>query len=266
MSGSSWPAKRVGNSIRRRQALSIDPEKLAHHFGSSSNADAPYHLGARYDETGTFLCDPGNTVVCHLEPGSETQEALFDARQRYLGMSDAHRLAFTAPESLHMTLFQGVLGRRRSTPYWPEGLPLETPVPDVTELLKQRLVGFAEGPAFSVELVQAVPTGLIVEGISDGDRTALAEWRNRFADLFGYRHPDHERYQFHITFAYPIQWIADERLPAWAVMLDEVTADIRARAPVLELRAPAFCAFENMNFFDELLVLDQKVTEPSEAA
>jgi len=50
------------------------------------------------------------------------------------------------------------------------------------------------------------------------------------------------------------------------MMLDEVTEDIRARAPVLELRAPAFCAFEDMNFFDELLVLDQKATEPSEAA
>ncbi|CAN7313646.1 DUF1868 domain-containing protein [Devosia sp. LjRoot3] len=246
--------------------MSISPEKLALHFGLSSNADAPSHLGTRYDEAGTFLSDPGNTVVCHLQPETATEEALFDARQRYLGMADAQNLAFTAPESLHMTLFQGVLGRRRASPYWPENLPLDTPVPDVTALLLQRLEGFAEGPDFAVELVQAVPTGLIVDGVSEADRKAMAEWRNRFADLFGYRHPDHERYQFHITFAYPIRWIADERLPAWAMMLDEVTEDIRARAPVLELRAPAFCVFEDMNFFDELLVLDQKVTEPSEAA
>lgn len=246
--------------------MSIDPEKLACHFGLSGNVDAPFHLGTRYDDTGTFLSDPGNTVVCHLKPETATEDALFDARQRYLGMSDAHGLAFTAPESLHMTLFQGVLGRRRLPGYWPENLPLDTPVADVTGLLLQRLEGFAAGPAFAVELVQAVPTGLIVEGVSEADRKALAEWRNRFADLFAYRHPDHERYQFHITFAYPIRWIADERLAAWAMMLDEVTADIKARAPVLELRAPAFCAFEDMNFFDELLVLDEKITEPSEAA
>jgi hypothetical protein len=246
--------------------LAIDPEKLALHFGLGRNADAPVHLGTRYDANGTFLSDPGNTVVSHLVTGSATEAVLLDARQRYLGMSDAQSLAFTAPESLHMTVFQGVLGRRRAPTYWPEGLPLDMPVADVTEVLLQRLEGFATGPDFAVELVQAVPTGLIVEGASEVDRKALAEWRNRFADLFGYRHPDHERYQFHITFAYPINWIADERLAAWAMMLDEVTEDIKARAPVLELRAPAFCAFEDMNFFDELLVLEKATTEPSEAA
>ena len=35
----------------------------------------------------------------------------------------------------------------------------------------------------------------------------------------------------------------------------EIEADIVRRAPVLELRAPAFCSFADMNWFEELLVL-----------
>ena len=30
-------------------------------------------------------------------------------------------------------------------------------------------------------------------------------------------------------------------------------------APVLELRAPAFCSFDDMDWFEELVVLDEKV-------
>lgn len=250
----------------RRPDLPIDRALLAHYFARSSNVQPPTHLGTRYDEAGRFLPDPGNTIVSHLVPHSATEQALLAARARYLAMPDADGLAFTAPESLHMTLFQGVLDRRRAAPYWPEDLPFDMPVPDVTALMLQRLEGFAAGPEFAVELIQAIPTGLIVEGATDADRRALAEWRDRFADLFGYRHPDHERYEFHITFSYPIRWIADERIEDWADMLDEVTEDIRQRAPVLELRAPAFCTFEDMNWFEELLVLDERPIESAVAS
>ena len=37
------------------------------------------------------------------------------------------------------------------------------------------------------------------------------------------------------------------------LLLDEVTAEIQRAAPVLELRPPAFCSFEDMNHFHELI-------------
>jgi len=45
----------------------------------------------------------------------------------------------------------------------------------------------------------------------------------------------------------------------WQYFLDSVLADIRRQAPVLELRAPAFCSFETMDWFEELVVLNGKV-------
>ena len=230
-------------------------DALAQRFFRSSQPDAPRYLGTRYDETGAFLPDPGNTVVSHLVPGSATEAVLLEAREKYRAMPDAADLAFTAASSLHMTLFQGILDRRRHSPFWPDDLPLDTPVPEMTERFLARLDGFVPGPVFAVGVIEATPFGLTVDGVTPADRAALTDWRDRLADRFGYRHLDHDTYEFHITFAYPIRWLADERIPAWAEMLSAMTETIKAQAPVLELRAPAFCAFNDMNHFEELKVL-----------
>lgn len=72
---------------------------------------------------------------------------------------------------------------------------------------------------------------------------------------FGHRQPQHDDYRFHMTFAYMIDWLRDDELPAWQQMLDAELALLQREAPVLELRPPAFCRFADMNHFEELLVL-----------
>ena len=225
---------------------------------AANRVNAPTHLGTRYAASGQFLPDGGNTVVCHVQAGSASEKALLAARTKISEQAGA-AFAFTAPESLHMTLFQGILDRRRSLPHWPQDVALDTPVQAMTQLFAERLRGLALGPAFAVEAIAALPTGLIVDGVTAGDRHALASWRNCLADIFGYRHADHDAYEFHITFSYPITWIEAGAVDGWQKLLDEVLADVRRDAPVLELRAPAFCSFDDMNWFEELLVLDEKV-------
>jgi len=228
--------------------------ELLRGFSRTEHPEPPTHLGTRYDTTGTFLPEPGNTVVCHLTLGTETEAAVLDARARYLGMPEADDLAFTPVSSLHMTLFQGIIEKRRALPYWPADVALDTPIPEMTAILGERLKAFAGGPAFGMTIAAAAPTGLKLVGATEADRQALRDWRNGFAEVFGYRHPDHEDYVFHITFAYVIRRFDDAALPAWQAMLDEIVADINARAPVLALEPPAFCSFEDMNHFEPLQV------------
>ncbi len=227
---------------------------LLRKFSRTEHPEPPSHLGTRYDTSGTFLPEPGNTVVCHLTEGSETQRAIVAARSRYLAMPEAANLAFTPISSLHMTLFQGIIEGRRKPSYWPADIALDTPIPEMTRLLGERLQSFAGAPAFNMVVSDAAPTGLQLVGATESDRQALRDWRNALAEVFGYRHPDHDDYVFHITFAYVIRRFDDVALPAWQQMLDAVVADINARAPVLELNPPAFCAFEDMNHFAKLQV------------
>ena len=224
-------------------------------FFEGTNPTPPTHLGTRYDTAGNFLVEPGNTVVCHLVEGSPSQAAIIEVRERVRAMPDADRLAFTPISSLHMTLFQGIIEYRRRLPYWPSDAPLDTSIDDMTQLYLDRLQGFEGRGAFSVKIVEVVPTGLTVAGATEEDRLAMKAWRDALSVPFGYRHPDHDAYVFHITFAYQIRRLADERAVAWQDLFDDCLSFLEREAPVIELRPPAFCGFKDMKHFEELLVL-----------
>ncbi|MCM2291267.1 DUF1868 domain-containing protein [Allorhizobium sp. BGMRC 0089] len=224
-------------------------------FAETSGLGPSRHFGIRFDENGHFLHEPGNTVVCHLQKGSESEQAVIDLRSRYLAMPEADRLTFTPISSLYMTLFQGIIEYRRALPYWPADIPLDTPIEDMTELFCQRLAHFRAGPDFKVKVAGLRPTGLVMEGVSEADRKALIEWRNRFAALFGYRHPDHDSYVFHITFAYLVRPMSEAALLMWQAMFAEELERFNTRFQAVDLNPPAFCAFTDMKHFEELMVL-----------
>ncbi|MDM9624391.1 DUF1868 domain-containing protein [Rhizobium sp. S152] len=224
-------------------------------YSAARNSAPPRHLGTRYGSDGHFLREPGNTVVSHLVEGTSSQRAVIEARQAQLDMPEASQFAFTPISSLHMTLFQGIIEYRRALPYWPGDIALDTPIDSMTDVFHDRLRTFAAPEPFNVEAIAVTPAGLTVAGATQEDRRIMKDWRDALAGFFGYRHPDHDSYVFHITFAYPVRWLDDAALPAWQDMLDRTLEDLRRKAPVIALRPPAFCAFEDMNHFTERLVL-----------
>jgi len=224
-------------------------------FAASSNGKSPRHFGTRYDRQGRFLTEPGNTVISHVVPDTPTQRALVALRDRLMAMPDADRLAFTPVSSLHMTLFQGIIEYRRHWPYWPQDQLSSTSIDAMTRLYRERLAQFSRPAPFRVKAVDVVPTQVTIEGASPEDRALLKAWRDSLSDAFGYRHPDHDTYRFHITLSYPVEWLAEEHLEAWQEVLGEGLALLQREAPVLELQPPAFCSFNDMEHFEELLVL-----------
>ncbi len=225
---------------------------------SAANHDhPPRHLGSRFNAEREFLPEPGNTVVCHLVEGSQTESAIIRTRQRFLDMPEASLLAFTPVSSLHMTVFQGIIEFRRTAPYWPEDMPLDTSIDTMTDYYRDRLSAFPALPGFEMQVTGLRPTGLVMKGATAEDDRIVALWRDSFAEAFGYRHPDHESYEFHITLSYITRWFDPESLPRWQTMLDEELEKLRAAAPIIEMRPPAFCEFMDMNHFKELIVFDR---------
>jgi hypothetical protein len=232
----------------------FSPDLLA--YSKTHNPNPPLHLGRRYLARGGLLPEPGNTIVCHVVKGSATQAALIEARERYLAMPEAGQFLFTPISSLHMTLFQGIIDHARRPNFWPQDIPLDTPVEDMHALLAARLEGLPTAEPFEVCVIGARPSGLLVGGRTLQDRKIMQSWRDALARLFGYRHPDHDAYPFHITFSYVIDRLADEALPRWQTMLTHVAEELQRHQHALELTPPAFCIFEDMNHFHELLTLD----------
>lgn len=223
-------------------------------FLASNRTAPPPNLGQRYD-TQKFLPEAGNTVVCPLDFDAPTHSAVVEARHRMLALPGADRFIYTPTSSLHMTVFEGVIETRRVPNTWPADFDLSASVESATDAILDRLATFSPPPGFSVRVSGVRPTGLILEGATDTDENNMRAWREALTGPFGYRHDAHDEYRFHMTFAYPVEWLPDSVRSRWESELASILAALTDAAPVIPLKPPAFCKFADMNRFDELLVL-----------
>jgi hypothetical protein len=223
-------------------------------FLAGNHSSPPANLGQRYDAT-QFLPEAGNTVVCPLDVSAPTHTAVLEARCRMLALPHANHFIYTPESSLHMTVFEGVIETRRTRNSWPDDCGHTASVETATNTILPRLVEFSPPPSFSARVAGLRPTGLILEGATQADETNMRAWRDALTAPFGYRHDDHDEYKFHMTFAYPVEWLPDSIRPEWEAEFSSILADLVDAAPVIPLKPPAFCQFADMNRFDELLVL-----------
>lgn len=215
----------------------------------------PLHLGTRYDASGRFLPEHGNTVVAQVVPGSETEAALVDLRAAMQALPFAHLFAFTAVPSYHMTVFEGIIETRRLASHWPVDLDPQQSVQEATVAMAARLQGFTAPPEFAMRVVEVTPFGLSLTGATGQDEGHVRAWRDGLAQALGLRVPGHDEYGFHTTMAYALQWPPVEAVALYRTALQDLTGAFQARVPVMHLARPAFCTFADMNAFPPVLAL-----------
>lgn len=212
-------------------------------------------LGIRFDETGRFLPEHGNTIVAQVIPGSATEAALVDLRASLMALPHAADFAFTAVESYHMTVFEGVIETRREAGYWPQDLTLDLDIDTMTRAMADKLEDFHAPPAFAMRLAEVTPNGLHLTGATPQDEATVRLWRDRLADALGFRSPNHDSYGFHTTMTYQKRWPPASALPQYQAALADLAAEFAAKIPVLHLARPNFCRFADMNAFPPVLPL-----------
>ena len=213
------------------------------------------HLGRRFDATGRFLPEHGNTVVAQVEPGSPTEAALIGLRAALQALPHASHFAYTAVESYHMTVFEGVTDTRRKDGLWPKDLPLDLSIDAVTGRMIDRLAGWRAPPPFRMRVTEVTPFGLRLTGATAEDEDTARAWRDGLSSVLRLRTPHHANYGFHTTLAYVISPLPADALPALRVAMADLTRQIQAEIPVLHLARPAFCRFADMNAFPPVLAL-----------
>lgn len=230
-------------------------DAFAEHFTEIGKDAPPRYLGIRFDAAGRFLPTPGNTVVSHVVPGSRTQEALRRVRQGLIDLPYGDCFAYTPVPSHHMTVFQGTIESRRKPEYWPEGMSLDAPVEEATALLLDRLEAFPAAEPFWMKVASVTPLGVVLTGATDKDERTVRTLRDDLARPFGYRHPDHDSYTFHVTLAYPKAWLPAGAEATYLPALEALTTALVDDIDVVELDAPAFCEFTDMTEFRRLRFL-----------
>lgn len=228
---------------------------FAEYFTETGKTAPPRRLNIRYDAEGRFLREPGNTIVCHVVPGSRTASALGRVSEGLMALPYGDRFAYTPPSSYHMTVFQGIIDTRRVPVYWPEGIALDMPVDETTQLFLSRLADFPPAPPFRMRVKEVTPLGVTVVGATAEDEAAIRSFRDALTEPFAYRHPDHDDYTFHITLAYLKAWLPAGAESIHLPALAELTRAFAGEIDVVELGLPAFCEFTDMTEFRPLLFL-----------
>jgi len=206
-------------------------------------------LGSRFNAQGQFLPEHGNTIVAQVTAGSATEAALIDLRQALMALPHADHFAFTAVQSYHMTVYEGVIETRRARGYWPDDLALDLSIDAMTDAMSAKLAAFTPPPPFKMRLEEVTPLGLHLTGATPQDEATARAWRDALAQALGFRTPSHDTYGFHTTMAYQKRWPPSEALGHYEQVLAQLGADFAARVPVLDLDPPAFCRFADMNAF-----------------
>jgi len=228
---------------------------FAEHFTETGKSAPPRYLNVRFDANGNFLPMPGNTVVSHVMRGSKTEEALKRVRQALIDLPFGDRFAYTPVSSYHMTVFQGIIEDRRKPDYWPQGVALDMPVEETTTLFLQRLASLPPAPLFRMKLASVTPLGLVLTGAAPEDERTVRALRDVLMAPFGYRHPDHDDYTFHITIAYVKGWLPADATTTYLPALDEIGRAFADKVEIVDLGAPAFCEFPDMTEFRPLKFL-----------
>lgn len=212
-------------------------------------------LGQRFDTSGRFLPEAGNTIVAKVISGSQTEAALIDLRAELQRLPYADHFAFTDVASYHMTVFEGVVETQRETSLWPVGIDPMTDLEVATKEMVGRLQDFAAPPPFKMQITGITPFGLNLAGATPQDEVFARAWRDVLSERLGVRTSQHGRYEFHTTLAYAVHWPPASAVPIYQRALDELYAWFRGRVPVMDLARPAFCRFSDMNAFPPIIPL-----------
>lgn len=97
-----------------------------------------------------------------------------------------------------------------------------------------------------------VGIGLILEGAGPEEERRMRRLRDRLADTMGFRAPNHESYEWHMSVCYFLRHIDGDDRRDLNELLQAVLPQIVSE---FELGAVEFCTFEDMHWFSRLLYL-----------
>lgn len=217
----------------------------------------------KFRPDGTARPFAGNTVICHIPQQDRFRDDTAALHDALLQSSFVHKLAILPTESYHMTVYSGSNDQNRAHSSWPGGVPPDAPIEQCNRIMIERMKAFHfDGPyplRVRVDVPRTMSHGrastLRMEGADPASERTLRALRDRLADVYKFRAPDHDTYGFHITIAYTMADFNAAEMAEYRSILRPTLDRLTEATPVLELGLPEYCTFRDMYRFDTELIL-----------
>jgi hypothetical protein len=219
--------------------------------------------GGKFGVAGEALPFPGNTIICHIDPGSVAFAALCELQDALMALPSARHFTFLPKPSFHMTIFAGVSGSPLGSDGWPQGFVQAETLANITDEFLARLQHQPVPETFRI-----VPKNLyggrtlVVEGNDDAEITSLRELRRNLQDITGIYRSSFAEYEFHITLAYLVDWLSDRDAKELLKHSEELYQAFSTKVTGIDLGRPEFCTFDTMHNFNPVAFLGLGGTRP----
>ncbi|MEM5476950.1 DUF1868 domain-containing protein [Pacificibacter sp. AS14] len=220
-------------------------------------------LGGKFTPDGRVQSFPGNTVICHLDPACPAYAALSDIHSALQSGPHAASFVFLPPSSFHMTVFgclSGIdqfaaLSRGKSGP--------DGSREAITHGLENKLTSASDWPTEFCVSARGLHGGysITLEGCSEAEEAKLRRTRDQLANATDIKHPDHDRYTFHFSLAYLIEWLSPDAAKAVMSLSDRLFEEHSSALRNIHLGPMEFRDFDDMFAFRPVRLLDN--TQPA---
>jgi hypothetical protein len=210
------------------------------------------NVGVKFNEDGSPREFLGNTFICHVPKDSPVFAFLLKMITLLQQQPWAKKYCILPPSSFHVTVFEGVRVDRRKLPYWSAKLPLDAPLEQVDQFLLDIWPSLPKPDGFSLQwkyLEIDDTIGINLQPVSEDMEQKMRHYRDLLAEKTGIRTRNHNRYGFHITFAYLIQRLTIKELfqsLRWDFCFN---AQFKKEFGILQLNTPELCFYADMTNF-----------------
>ncbi len=255
----------AGTAFGSRQLLAQQPgpQLETQHADLGLGPNPTPDAALKFHPDGSVKPFAGNTVICHIPQQCHFRDGAVALHDALVQSAFAHKLGMLPTESYHMTIYPGANDQNRLHSSWPGDVAIDAPIEQCSSTMKERMQAAHFTGPFPLRVRIDVPgtmhygraCTLRMMGADPGSERILRSLRDRLAEAYRYRAPDHDTYGFHVTIAYTMADLSAAEMAVYRAILQQVLDRVTATTPVLELGLPEYCTFRDMYRFDTEVML-----------
>ncbi|MNZ85969.1 hypothetical protein D3C78_1047770 [compost metagenome] len=167
----------------------------------------------------------------------------------YRNLPWVHKYHLMPEGSIHMTVFELLCHYNRTPECWSNNLSLDAPIEETDVFFHQQLKNVDMIHSFKMKPLSVKGTNLSVEPSDEQTRVMLEEFRNKLTEATGVKFPNHDTYQFHISFGYKLQDLLPEEQLAVDELNEKLLTDVISKMDYVDIKVVDYTVFEDMSEF-----------------
>ncbi len=207
------------------------------------------HVGEKFNKDGSPRYFPGATIISHLESNQKIYKLMSKIQRDAMDESFSEYYTFLPPSSFHMTVFDLYSDFERYHPKWSTKIDRLLSAQEVNLILKQDFETLSVSENFEMAVDYVAADSIKLTPATEKCSEELILLRDSISKKTGIRFPNHDDYQFHMTFAYLLKELNENTMTDVRRFISTQTTMLKKQLPVFTIRKPCFRVYTTMEAF-----------------